>query len=105
MASLRQQKRNYDTRPQESGDQKQKTRTHEQPDDIIGDEQNLLVRTRVQTINTRTQTNSVFAIYQILLGRKSVLAIYQILLGWKTRQYQYETHELINPKPNPTQEK
>ena len=34
-----------------------------------------------------------------------VFAIHQILLGWKTCKYYYETDELTNPGPKPTQEK
>ena len=35
----------------------------------------------------------------------SVFAIYQILLGWKTYRYYYETNELPNPMPPPNPRK
>ena len=39
-------------------------------------------------------------------GYNSVFAIYQIMLGWKTYQHYYETDELPNPRPTqPKKEK
>ena len=34
-----------------------------------------------------------------------VFPIYHVLLGWKTCKYYYETVELPNPRPTPTQDK